>query len=177
GGPAWGLLGSRPSGFAGTPSPPGGGASAAGGALLARHFPQSSANPTSLIFRFAGPVWQHPATLAAGTRQLQASGLSTTVTGPLNPTGAPLPPAVFAALHARLGPASALPPIPPSGTGVPLPAYEAYRATANYVSPDGRTVQYSAGLRPGDPGGPPALRAVPGIPAPPPPLAPSTGAH
>ena len=163
GGLAFGVLGYQPSGFAGNTSPPAGSDSAAGGALLARHFPQSSANPTSLIFRFAAPVWQHPATLAAGTRQLQASGLFTTVTGPLNPTGAPLPPAAFAALHARLGPASALPPIPPPGTGVPLPAYEAYRATANYVSPDGRTVQYSAGLRAGDPGGTPALRAVPDI--------------
>src|SRR5262249_1512731 len=121
------------------------------------------ATPPSLIFGFAAPVWQHPATLAAGTRQLQASGLFSTGTGPLNPTGAPLPPAVFAALHARLGPASALPPIPPSGTGVPLPAHEAHPAPPNHRSPDGRTVQYSAGLRAGDPGGTPALRAVPDI--------------
>ena len=163
GGLAFGVLGYQASGFAGNTSPPAGSDSAAGGALLARHFPQSSANPTSLIFRFATPVWQHPTTLAAGTRQLQASGLFTTVTGPLNPTGTPLPPAALTALHAKLGPPAALPPIPPPGTGVPLAAYEAYRATANYVSPDGQTVQYSAGLHAGDPGGTPALRAVPDI--------------
>jgi RND superfamily putative drug exporter len=91
------------------------------------------------------------------------SPLFTTVSGPLNPAGAPIPPAAFAALHAKLGPASALPPVPPPGTTVPLPVYEAYRATGNYVSADGRTVQYSVGLRAGDAGSTAALRAVPAV--------------
>ena len=163
GGLAFAVLGYQASGFGGNTSPPAGSDSAAGTSLLARHFPQSSANPTSLIFRFAQPVWQHPATLATAGQQLQASGLFTTVTGPLNPAGAPMPPAQYAALHAQLGPAAALPPVPPPGTRVPLPAYELYRATANYVSADGRTVQYSAGLKAGDPGGTPALRVVPSL--------------
>jgi putative drug exporter of the RND superfamily len=163
GGLSFAVLGYQASGFGGDTTPPAGSDSAAGTALLSRHFPQSSANPTSLIFRFAEPVWQHPATLAAGGQRLQASGLFTAVTGPLNPAGAPIPPAQYAALHAKLGPASALPPVPPPGTTVPLPAYELYRATANYVSADGRTVQYLAGLKAGDPGGTPAMRAVPAV--------------
>ena len=39
--------------------------------------------------------------------------------------------------------------------------YEAYRATSNYVSSDGRIVEYSTGLKAGDPGDTPALKAVP----------------
>jgi RND superfamily putative drug exporter len=163
GGLAFAVLGYTASGFGGNTNPPAHSDSAAGQALLSRHFPQSSANPTSLIFRFADPVWQHPAALAAGTQKLMDSGLFTTVSGPLNPAGAPIPPAAFTALHAKLGPASALPPVPPPGTTVPLPVYEAYRATGNYVSADGRTVQYSAGLKAGDPGGTPAIHAVPSI--------------
>jgi RND superfamily putative drug exporter len=163
GGLALAVLGYQSSGFGGDTTPPSGSDSAAGSALLAGHFPQSSANPTSLIFRFARPVWQHPATLASTERQLQATGLFTTVTGPLNPVGAALPPAQYAALHAQLGPASALPPVPPPGTTVPLPAYQLYRATGNYVSADGYTVQYSAGLKAGDPGGTPAMRVVPSL--------------
>ena len=163
GGLAFAVLGYTASGFGGNTAAPAHSDSAAGQALLARHFPQSSANPTSLIFRFADPVWQHPAALAAGTQKLKASPLFTTVTGPLNPAGAPIPPAQFAALHAKLGPASALPPVPPPGTGVPLPAYEAYRATGNYISPDGRTVQYSVGLKAGDPGTTAAMNAVPAV--------------
>jgi putative drug exporter of the RND superfamily len=157
------VLGYAGTGFGGTTAPPKGSDSAAGTALLARHFPQSAANPTSLIFTFGAPAWDNPGPLAAAASQLRASGLFTQVTGPLNPTGAPLTPAQYSALHARLGPARALPPVPPAGSAVPAAAYQAYRATANYVSPDGKTVQYAAGLTAGDPGGSAALNAVKAI--------------
>ena len=160
---AVGSLGYVAGGFGGSTSPPGGSDSAAGTTLLARHFPQSSANPTSLIFRFTTPVWNDPAPLAAATSQLRASGLFTQVAGPLNPAGAALTPAQYTALHARLGPAKALPAAPPPGTTAPVTLYQAYRATSNYVSADGRTVQYSTGLKAGSPGNTPALNAVPAI--------------
>jgi uncharacterized membrane protein YdfJ with MMPL/SSD domain len=110
--------------------------------LLHPRVPQASANPTTLIFRFPAPAWSDPAPLAAGTGKLQASGLFTTVTGPLNPVGAALTPAQYTMLHASLGSARALPAVPPQGTTVPIGAYQAYRATANYVSAGGKTVQY-----------------------------------
>jgi putative drug exporter of the RND superfamily len=160
---ALGVLGYAGTGFGGTTAPPAGSDSAAGNALLARHFPQSAANPTSLIFTFGAPVWNNPAPLAAATSRLRASSLFTQVTGPLNPTGAALSPAQYAALHARFGPERALPPAPPAGATVPAAAYQAYRATANYVSPDGKTVQYAVGLTAGDPGGTAALNAVKAI--------------
>ena len=87
GGLAFAVLGYTASGFGGSTAPPAHSDSAAGQALLTRHFPQSSANPTSLIFRFADPVWEHPAALAAGTQKLKASGLFTTVSRPAEPGG------------------------------------------------------------------------------------------
>ncbi len=72
-------------------------------------------------------------------------------------------PAQYATLHAKLGPAKALPAAPPPGTAVPAALYQSYRATSNYVSADGRTVQYSTGLKAGNPGNTPALNAVPAI--------------
>jgi RND superfamily putative drug exporter len=163
GGLAFAVFGYSAAGFGGNTSPPAGSDSAAGAALLAQHFPQSSANPTNLIFRFGTPVWQNPAPLAAATSQLQASGLFTQVTGPLNPGGAALTPAEFTALHAQLGPAKALPAEPPAGLSVSPAAYQAYRATGNYVSPDGTTVQYATGLKAGDPSTTVAMNAVPSI--------------
>ena len=160
---AVGSLGYKSSGFGGNTSPPAGSDSAAGQALLAQHFPQSSANPTNLIFTFAAPVWQDGAPLASATGQLRASGLFTQVSGPLNPAGATLTPAGFTALHAKLGPAKALPAVPPHGIKVPPRAYLAYRATANFVSPDGRTVQYETGLKAGDPSTTQAMNAVPAV--------------
>ena len=160
---AVGSLSYKSAGFGGNTNPPTGSDSAAGQTLLTQHFPQSSANPTNLIFTFAAPVWQNPAPLASATGQLRASGLFTQVSGPLNPGGAALTPAQFTALHAKLGPAKALPPVPPGTVKVPPREYLAYRATGNFVSPDGRTVQYQAGLKAGDPGSTTAMNAIPSI--------------
>jgi putative drug exporter of the RND superfamily len=157
------VFGYKAAGFGGSTAPPAGSDSAAGQALLTRYFPQSAANPTNVIFRFPAPVWEHPATLARATAQLRSSHLFTQVSGPLNPAGGALTPAQFTALHARLGPAKLLPPEQPAGSGVPPAAYQAYRATSNFVSPDGRTVLYSTGLRAGDPASTTAMRAVPSV--------------
>jgi RND superfamily putative drug exporter len=163
GGLAFAVFGYTAAGFGGSTAPPAGTDSAAGQALLNKYFPQSSANPTTVIFRFGTPVWQNPAPLATAASKLQESGLFTQVSGPLNPTGAQLTPAQFTALHAKLGPAKALPPTPPAGSGVPAGAYQLYRATANFVSPDGRTVLYETGLKAGDPGTTRAMNATPSL--------------
>jgi len=157
------VFGYKAAGFGGNTAPPSGSDSAAGQAQLTRYFPQSSANPTTLIFRFNTPVWQNPAPLVAAEGKLQSSGLFTQVAGPLNPGGAALTPAQFTALHSKLGPAKVLPPVPPAGTAVQPGAYAAYRATANLVSPDGRTVLYETGLKAGDPGTTKAMNAVPSL--------------
>jgi putative drug exporter of the RND superfamily len=163
GGLSFAVFGYTAAGFGGNTSAPAASDSAAGQALLARHFPQASANPTSVIFTFAAPVWTDPEPITKATALLRASGLFTQVTGPLNPVGAPLTPAQYSALHAQLGPAKALPAVPPAASPVPSGAYLAYRATGNYVSADGRTVQFSTGLTARDPGGTAALKAVPAL--------------
>jgi putative drug exporter of the RND superfamily len=158
------VFGYTSAGFGGNTAPPAGSDSAAGQALLNRYFPQSASNPTSLIFRFNTPVWQDPQPLARATAELRASTLFRQVTGPLNPVGgAVLTPQQYAELHAALGPAAALPAVPPAHGPVPAIGYDIYHATANYVSRDGRTVQFSTSLHAGDPGSTPAMRAVPSI--------------
>jgi RND superfamily putative drug exporter len=162
---ALGVLGYTAAGFGGTTAPPHGSDSAAGTALLTKYFPESAANPTTPIFRFSQPVWDDPQVLTTATLMMQHNSLFTQVSGPLNPAGALLPSADYARLHAGLGPAQALPPTEPAADVklVPSGVYQLYRATANFVSADGRTVQYSVGLAAGDPGGTAALHAVPAI--------------
>jgi putative drug exporter of the RND superfamily len=160
---ALGVLGYKPGGFGGTISAPAGTDSAAGTALLAKHFPASSANPTNLVYKLPQPVWDNPAPVEAATGQLTASGLFTGVTGPLNPAGVTLTPAQFQALHAKLGNPAALPAVPSANPGVPLTAYQVYRATAQYVSPDGETIQFQTGLKAGDPSTTAAMNAVPSV--------------
>ena len=162
------VIGYAAAGFGGSTSPPAGSDSAAGTTLLTRHFPQSAANPTSLIFKFGTPVCANPAPLAKATSELRASGLFTQVTGALNPVGGiTLTPAQFTGLCGALGPASKLPSTPSRAAldhgRIPAEAYQLYRVTANYVSPDGKTVMFSTGLKAGDPGSTAAMNVVPSV--------------
>jgi RND superfamily putative drug exporter len=157
----------QPAGFGGTLSAPAGSDSAAGQALLAKHFPASSANPTSLIYKLKQPVWDDPQTVATGQKVITQSGHFTTITGPLDPVGGiTLTPAQFTALHtelAPLGPAASLPATPPANVTVSESAYQLYRATAPYVSADGLTFQFEANLKAGDPSSTAAMNAVPAL--------------
>ena len=163
GGLAIGVASYKPGGFGGSISAPAGTDSAAGTALLAKHFPASSANPTNLVFKLSQPVWSDPAPVDTATSQLTASGLFTGVTGPLNPAGVTLTQAQYQALHAMLGNPAVLPAVPADHLSIPLAEYEAYRATAQYVSPDGKTIQYETGLKAGDPSTSAAMNAVPSV--------------
>ena len=123
---------------------PAGSDAALGDALLASDFPQSSGSPSDLILAYAAPAWQHPAELVTAGDSLRGSGLFSGLSGPLDPNGTALPPAAYAALHAALGDPRKLPPAESAtATAAAISAsdYDAYRASAQYVSADGRTVQ------------------------------------
>ena len=157
----------NPAGFGGTLSAPGGTDSAAGQALLTKHFPSSSANPTNLIYKLKQPVWDDPQVVTTGQKVITQSGQFTAITGPLDPVGGvTLTPAQFTALHtelAKLGPAASLPATPPANLTVSPSAYQLYRATAPYVSADGLTFQFEANLTAGDPSSTAAMNAVPAL--------------
>jgi RND superfamily putative drug exporter len=152
-----------PSGFGGNTNAPAGTDSAAGSAILSAHFPNTSANPTNIIYRLRQSAWTDPQVLAAAQRQLTVSGLFTGITGPLNPNGGQLTAAQLTSLHDKLGPPQLLPPAPPAGAAVSPVAYQLYRAEGLYVSPDGRTVQFETGLRAGDASTTAAMNAIPAV--------------
>jgi RND superfamily putative drug exporter len=157
------VTGFKPGGFGGEITAPAGTDAAQGNASLKAHFPQSSANPTNIVMEFPTSVWQDPTPLAVATNGLRQTGSFTGLAGPLDPRGTALSPAQLTQLHDQLGPAAALPPVSPPGSAIPASTYNAYRATARFISADGRVVQWEAGLRAGDPGSTSALNAVPAI--------------
>ncbi len=157
------VLGYRSGGFGQGLSAPAGSDAAQGNALVQEHFPKASENPTSLVFLYRTPVWQDPSVLAVAQASLESSGLFRTLSGPLDPNGTPLAGPQLAKLHAELGPAKALPVTVPPTSGLPAATYDAYRATARYVSADGRTIQFEAGLKAGGAGTTAALHAVPQV--------------
>jgi putative drug exporter of the RND superfamily len=164
----FGLLGLASMGYKAAPftvvaTAPSGSDSAEGNALLDRYFPGATANPTFLLFRLNQPAWQAAPQLAIATQQLQQNSLFTGVAGSLDTAGGLLTPQQFAQLYAQLGPAGQVSPVPPSGGDISPSLYEAYRATAGYVSPDGLTVQFAVKLAAGDPQSTAAMNTVPAL--------------
>jgi RND superfamily putative drug exporter len=159
---AAGLIGYRISGFAGSATTPGSD-SAAGAAVIAAHFPAASNNPDILVMDFTTSVWDRAVNLARAEQRLADSTELRALSGPLNPNGTPLSADDLARLHAELGPAGALPAMPPAASPVPTSTYQAYRSTAQFISADGRTVQFYALPVAGPGGSLPAIDAIPAI--------------
>jgi putative drug exporter of the RND superfamily len=136
--------------------------SAAGNALVAQHFPASTASRTAILLQFPSSIWNKPAALATAQEGLAALPEFEKLTGPLNPNGVTLTVDQLTQLRSTLGPAQALPPVPASNA-VPVQLYNAYRATGQLISADGRTIQYSAETNGGDTSSPAALNSVPGM--------------
>ena len=156
-----GLVGFATSGF--TSNPPAGTDSTAGAAAIAAHFPVSSSNPEALLFRFDEPIWDHVAVVAMAQDGLSSAPALRSVSGPLNPNGALLSADDLARLHAELGPPGSLPQTAPANLPVPLSTYQAYRATAQFISPDGRTVEFNALAAAGPAGSQPAIESIPAL--------------
>jgi len=163
GGLAVAVSANTPAGFGGNTNAPAGSDSATGTALLSAHFPNTSANPTNIIYQLRQAAWNDLPALETARNQLAASGLFTGVTGPLNPNGGVLTPAQLTTLHDRLGAPQLLPATPPTGTAIPAGVYQLYRATGLYISPDGRTVQFETGLKAGDPATTAAMNVIPAV--------------
>jgi RND superfamily putative drug exporter len=81
--------------------------------------------------------------------------------GPLNPNGTALTPAAYAAAHRQLGNPARLPLAEPAGLRMPARVYDAYRASAQYVSADGTTIRFAAQLRAGSQQSTAAMNATP----------------
>jgi len=163
GGLAGAVAGYHSGGFGGALQAPAGSDAAAGNTVLAKHFPEASSNPANLVLRYAAPVWSDPSPLEVAQQALQSSGKFTSLSGPLDPNGTALSPATLAELHARFGAPSSLPQDLPAGAQITSLEYNAYRATTQFVSADGTTVQFQAEFRAGPQESTAALDATPEI--------------
>jgi len=148
GGLALAMLAYSPTGFD-SQAVPAAADSAKGQALLAAHFPMAESDPTDVLFGLPHSVWDDPGVLTRATEGLRASGQFSSVTGPLDPGGTTVTAAQLAEAHRQLadaGPPDALPATPPVGYTGTLAAYEAYKLSTDFISADGRTLQFPTSL-------------------------------
>ncbi|HUY97800.1 MAG TPA: MMPL family transporter [Verrucomicrobiae bacterium] len=160
GGLAVGALTGTTSGFANS-SPPSGTDSAAGAAVLAKDFPASDVQDAAVLFRLPRSAWVDPSLVARAGAALIATGRFRRVIGALEATG--LRADQLAQLHRTLGAPDQLPPNEPAGSVVAPATYNAYRATGQFISSDGRTIQFASLARNPSYTSPGAIASVPAV--------------
>jgi len=124
----FGIVGYKAGGF-GNQSAPSGSDSAAGQSVIDKHFSAVSDSPQVLIFSFNSSAWNNLGALQKAQTELVASGHFTEVDGPFNANGFSLTPASLSQLHTQ-NPSS------PILVGV-----------SQFISPDGKTVQFYGALK------------------------------
>ncbi len=151
------------SGFGGTTTGPPGSQSADGTNVINNHYPPAVANPTSVLLVYPSSVWKNLTPVQDAENDLGKKPVFASVTGLLDANGTAVSIQQLNSLYAQLGPPGKLPATEPAGTGVSAQQYAAYRATSQFVSPNGKTVQFYTSLTAGSPASTAALNAVPSI--------------
>lgn len=159
---ALGNLGVSNVGFGGSSNAPAGSDSAAAQAALQTHYAGTSTFPEAALFQYHASVWQNPAPAVRAQQLLAGSAEFKAVSGPFAVAGRGLTGSQFAALHRRLGPPQRLPAVQ-TVTGVSSAAYNAYRFTAQFISPDGHIVQFLTTPRNNNVASAAAINAVPSL--------------
>ena len=151
------------SGFGGQTTGPDGSQSAHGTNVINAHYPPAVANPTQVLMVWKSSVWKNLSQPNTAENNLAKKSVFASVSGPFDPNGTKLTPSQLSSLYQELGPPGKLPAAEPAGTPVPAGQYELYRAEAQFISPDGKTVQYYTSLKAGAPSSTAALNATPAV--------------
>ena len=162
---AMAMLAYSPTGF-GSQALPASSDSARGQALLTTHYPAAETDATDVLFRLPESVWKESGILGTATHGLTSSGQFSSVIGALDPNGTPVTPDQLAAAHDQLvglGAPDDLPMTPPAGFTGTTAAYEAYKASGQFLTPDGRTVLFETALAAGPSTSTAAASAMPDV--------------
>jgi len=151
------------SGFGGTSTGPPGSGSAAGTAAINAHYPAAVANPTVVLLVYKSSVWTDLTPVQHAENDLAKKTVFASVNGLLNPNGTAASTQQLESLYRQLGPPGKLPATQPPNSPVPAQQYAAYRATTQFVSPNGKTVQFYTTLKAGAPTTTAALNATPAV--------------
>ena len=158
-----GAAGYTSSGFGGTTTGPAGSQSAEGTNVINAHYPPAVANPTSVLLVYPSSVWNNLTPVQDAENDLGKKSVFASVTGLFNANGTSTSTQQLSSLYKQLGPPGKLPATEPAGTPVSAQEYASYRATSQFVSPNGKTVQFYTSLTAGSPSSTAALNAVPAV--------------
>jgi RND superfamily putative drug exporter len=155
-----GLVGYRTGGFSNN-GPPAKSDSAIGSQIIAAHFPAANNNPQELLLKFNQPIWNNLNGVARAEQELSSAPVFKSIAGPINVGGTALSAGEIGSMYQWLGPPGLLPVTQPASLNISPLLYQAYRSTAQFISPDGQTVEFYGLLSAGPSGSTAAKGAVP----------------
>ena len=155
-----GLVGYRTGGFSNN-GPPAKSDSAIGSQIIAAHFPAANNNPQELLLKFNQPIWNNLNGVARAEQELSSAPVFKSIAGPINVGGTALSAGEIGSMYQWLGPPGLLPVTQPASLNISPLLYQAYRSTAQFISPDGQTVEFYGLLSAGPSGATAAKGAVP----------------
>ena len=151
------------SGFGGQTTGPAGSQSANGTNVINSHYPAAVANPTQVLMVYKSSVWKDLSPVSKAESQLTGKSVFASVAGPFDPNGTKLTTSQLNSLYQELGPPGKLPATEPAGTPVPSDQYDLYRSLSQFISGNGKTVQFYTSLAAGSPSSTAALNATPSV--------------
>jgi RND superfamily putative drug exporter len=112
---------------------------------------------------YKASVWKDLTPVSQAETDLGHKSVFSSVAGPFDPNGTKLTTSQLESLYQELGPPGKLPATEPAGTPVPADQYDLYRSLTQFISPDGKTVQFYTALTAGAPSSTAAINAVPSV--------------
>lgn len=137
-----GIIGYKTTGFSNSGAPSGTD-SAIGQQVIAEHFPAANNNPQLLLFSFQQPVWNNLTAVNLAQEKLVSSGAFKAISGPFSANGFSLSPSALQALHQN------------------NPSSPVLQAVSQFISSDGKTVQFYAISKAGASGSAASVSATP----------------
>jgi RND superfamily putative drug exporter len=151
------------SGFGGQTTGPARSQSANGTNVINAHYPAAVANPTQVLMVYKASVWKNLSPVSKAESELGGKSVFASVAGPFDPNGTKLTTSQLTSLYQELGPPGKLPATEPAGTPVPADQYDLYRSLSQFISSNGKTVQFYTALTAGSPSSTAAINAVPSV--------------
>ncbi|MEI8188013.1 MAG: MMPL family transporter [Candidatus Saccharibacteria bacterium] len=129
--------------------------------IIKDHFPASIITPQALLFEYSSSQWLDIPNLVLAQSELAKAHSLKNIIGPIDLSNPKVSQAQITALYKLLGPPNNLPFTEPSNSKVPKAVYSQYRSLSQFISADGKTVQFLGLLSSGAPNSAEATASIP----------------
>ncbi len=131
--------------------------------ILNNHFPKSITSPQAILFKYDTSQWNNIANIGNVQSQLAASDLFKSIIGPIDPSQLTISSIEISKLYSLLGSPDKLPLIKPAYIKLSTSQYDQYRSLSQFISPDGKTIQFYGILSRGTPDSIEAANSIPAV--------------